>query len=302
MNTRPAAPLRISLPGVHRAAPVRAPSRSSRPAEPRRVCALEFVRRMSGTSQPSFMRCDDGENYVVKFQNNPQHVRILANEMLASRLALLIGLLVPMPAFVEVPSELISGDPFVQFEMGRPCHPCAGGLQFGSRFPGAPGETLVVDFLPDPLLRRVKNLASTFLGGLVFDKWTCNCDRRQVIFYRSVHQEDSTYWAALIDQGSCFSKGDWSFPDSPICGLYPRWLVYESVRGLRSFEPFLSRVEDLDASSLEECVRTIPVEWCGDHPEQIWDLAQRLYDRRRHVRQLIVNGMNTRPNPFRNWQ
>jgi len=38
------------------------------------------------------MRCDDGHYYVVKFQNNPQGARILANEMLAGRLALALGL------------------------------------------------------------------------------------------------------------------------------------------------------------------------------------------------------------------
>ena len=33
------------------------------------------------------IRCSDGNFYVVKFQNNPQHRRVLANEMLATRLA-----------------------------------------------------------------------------------------------------------------------------------------------------------------------------------------------------------------------
>ena len=56
-----------------------------------RVRALEFVRRMRGASQPWLVRCEDGESYVVKFQNNPQHARVLANEMLASRLAQLVG-------------------------------------------------------------------------------------------------------------------------------------------------------------------------------------------------------------------
>jgi hypothetical protein len=257
---------------------------------------------MTGASQPCLMRCDDGYNYVVKFRNNPQHVRVLANEMLASQLALLIGLRVPMPAFVEVSSELISRDPLVQFGVRGPRELHAAGLQFGSRFLGAPSETLVVDFLPDRLRRRVNNLASAFLGGFVFDKWTCNCDARQVVFYRSVQQERSEYSAALVDQGLCFNNGDWSFPDSPIRGLYPRRLVYETVRGLRSFEPFLSRVECLEASSLDECVQSVPVEWRGDHPEQIWDLAQRLYERRRHVRQFIVDTMKSRPNPFANWR
>ena len=33
------------------------------------------------------MRCSDGNFYVVKFRNNPQHLRVLANEFLATRLA-----------------------------------------------------------------------------------------------------------------------------------------------------------------------------------------------------------------------
>jgi hypothetical protein len=47
------------------------------------VLAVEHIRRMRGGAQSHLMRCDDGGYYVVKFQNNPQHLRILANEMLA---------------------------------------------------------------------------------------------------------------------------------------------------------------------------------------------------------------------------
>ena len=32
------------------------------------------------------MRCSDGHFYVVKFRNNPQHLRVLANEMLGAML------------------------------------------------------------------------------------------------------------------------------------------------------------------------------------------------------------------------
>jgi L-ribulose-5-phosphate 3-epimerase len=38
------------------------------------------------------MRCSDGNYYVVKFQNKPQHTRILVNEMLGTRLAARLGL------------------------------------------------------------------------------------------------------------------------------------------------------------------------------------------------------------------
>ena len=47
--------------------------------------AVEHVRRLRGGAQSHLLRCDDGDYYVVKFKNNPQGVRILANEMLAGQ-------------------------------------------------------------------------------------------------------------------------------------------------------------------------------------------------------------------------
>ena len=267
----------------------------------RKVEALEFIRRMRGGSQPFLMGCDDGETYVVKFSNNPQHVRILANEMLASRLAKLIQLPVPDPAFVRVSQNLISGTPLLKFETAGQEEQCAAGLHFGSRFPGISSQTLVVDFLPDRLLRKVTNLASIFLGAYVLDKWTCNCDGRQVVFYRNIEQRGSNYSATLIDHGFCFNDGEWNFPDSPIRSLYPRRLVYESVRGLQSFEPYLPRIENIQPSELEECLREVPPEWCGGDPDQISQLAEQLYDRRRRVRQLIIDARQSSLRPFPNW-
>ena len=230
------------------------------------VCPPD-ARRLAALAGPLRRR----RSYVVKFQNNPQHARVLANEMLASRLAQLVGLPVAAPAFVEVSRSLIGSNPQLAFDVGERREPIRPGIQFGSRFPGVPSQTLVVDFLPDRLLRRVKDLTSAFLGAFVFDKWTCNCDGRQVIFHRPADDEGSSYSVAMIDQGFCFNDGDWTFPDSPIRGLYPRRLVYEKVTGMESFEPFLSRIENLTAGELEECAREsprtganrIPANWRG---------------------------------------
>jgi hypothetical protein len=264
------------------------------------VRAVEFVRRMRGASQPCLLHCDNGASYVVKFQNNPQHVRVLANEMLASRLALLVGLPVPHPAFVEVSIELIERNSGLSLELGSTHQPCLPGLHFGSQFPGVPSRTLVLDFLPDRLLRKVTNLPAVFLGGFVFDKWTCNCDGRQVIFHRSADHQDSSYSGWLIDQGFCFNDGEWNFPDSPIRAVYPRRLVYESVRGLQSFEPFLSRIENLEAEQLQGCLREIPPQWCGEDGE-LPRLAERLHERRRRLRQALIDAKNSSLQPFPNW-
>ena len=200
------------------------------------VLAVEHIRRMRGGAQSHLMRCDDGGYYVVKFQNNPQHVRILANEMLGTRLAARLGLPVPRIEVVEVRRELIelTADLVMQLGMGRT--PCRAGKQFGSRYPGDPARLAVYDFLPDEQLRETENLAD-FAGMLVFDKWTCNTNGRQAIFF--IEPGRSRYQAMMIDQGFCFNAGEWNFPDAPLRGLYPRHRVYERVTGMDSFEPWL---------------------------------------------------------------
>jgi hypothetical protein len=276
------------------------PEPPTRPPSPGRVRALEVIRRMRGASHPWLLRCDDGCCYVVKFQNNPQHPRIIANEMLASRLAQLIGLPVPTPAVVVVPPELVEGEPGLVSNAGNCRQRCAPGLHFGSRFPGPPEQTIVVDFLPDMLLRRVDNLAPLFLGGFVFDKWTCNCDGRQAVFFRHIDRTAYAYSGLLIDQGFCFNGSDWNFPDSPIRSLYPRRVVYDSVTGLGSFEPFLSRIESLTLPNIEGCIADIPSEWCFPDPQGLQTLVNRLYARRCRLADLIIDAAASL-RPFRNW-
>ncbi|HEY0704186.1 MAG TPA: HipA family kinase, partial [Candidatus Acidoferrales bacterium] len=147
------------------------------------VRALEQVRRMRGGAQSHLMRCSDGGYYVVKFQNNPQGLRILVNELLGTRLAARLGLRVPEVNVVSVDRELIARTEDLVMQVGRGRSPCEAGKQFGSRYPGTPAEVAVYDFLPDEQLQGLANLAD-FLGMLVFDKWTCNTNGRQAIFFR----------------------------------------------------------------------------------------------------------------------
>ena len=86
------------------------------------------------------MRCSDGHFYVVKFQNNPQHRRVLANEMFATRLAEHIGLPVPVSEVVEADEWLIAHTPELMVEMAHGTICCQAGLQFGSRYVVAPAQ------------------------------------------------------------------------------------------------------------------------------------------------------------------
>jgi hypothetical protein len=46
---------------------------------------------MRGGSQSRLLQASDDACYVTKFQNNPQHVRVLANEMFATNLGVVEG-------------------------------------------------------------------------------------------------------------------------------------------------------------------------------------------------------------------
>jgi hypothetical protein len=85
-------------------------------------------------------RCSDGNYYVVKFQNNPQHPRVLVNEMLGTRLASRLGLPTTPAAVIEVSEELIQLTPDLCIERPRQRIPCRPGKQFGSRYPGDPAD------------------------------------------------------------------------------------------------------------------------------------------------------------------
>jgi hypothetical protein len=54
--------------------------------------AMQHIKKMRGGSQAHLLRVSDGGFYVTKLVGNPQHTRVFANEMLASRLGQWLGL------------------------------------------------------------------------------------------------------------------------------------------------------------------------------------------------------------------
>ncbi len=262
--------------------------------------ALEHIRRMRGGAQSHLLRCSDGGYYVVKFQNNPQHTRILVNELLGTKLAARLGLPVPPAAAVEVSEELIRYTADLVMQLGRSSVPCRAGLQFGSRYPGDPRHVTLHDFLPDEQLQTVGNLGD-FAGMLVYDKWTCNTNGRQAVFLRASERE--TYRALMIDQGFCFNAGEWNFPDAPLRGLYTRQRVYEGVTGMESFAPWLERLHTrITGAVFDELGKQIPPEWYGDDQGELYRLLEHLDRRRPRIEALIADAKRSSRQPFPNWR
>ena len=253
---------------------------------------------MRGGAQSQLMLGADGKLWVVKFQNNPQHLRVLANELIATRLAAAVGLTVPPSDVVEVTEWLVANTFDMQVEGRGGRERYSAGLQFGSQFVGGlmPGQ--VVDYLPEQQLDEVRNLAE-FAGMLCIDKWAGNCNGRQAVFER--RPRERKYRATFIDQGFCFNAGEWTFPDSPLRGIYARNKVYARVTGWESFEPWLSRVESMEAGVLWEIAEAVPPEWYGGNTAVIERLMEQMLGRRSRVRELIASFRDSEREPFPMW-
>jgi hypothetical protein len=138
-----------------------------------------------------------------------------------------------------------------------------------------------------------------FAGMLAIDKWTGNADGRQAAFWRNSREQK--YTATFIDQGYCFNAGEWSFPDSPLRGVYARNEVYESVRGWESFEPWLSRVEEMDADTIWGLARAVPPDWYSRRSFELEKLVYTLKGRQKKVRRPIQDLRNSPRHPFPHW-
>ena len=147
------------------------------------ISAVQHIRRMRGAAQGHLMRCSDEHLYIVKFRNNPQHPRVLANELLATRLAECAGLPVPVTMIVEVGKWLVKHTPELHVQLPHGVIQCQPGLQFGSRYVTSLQDGPVFDYFPAKMLGRVQNLEA-FVGMLIIDKWTGNTDLRQAAFWR----------------------------------------------------------------------------------------------------------------------
>jgi hypothetical protein len=278
------------------------------------VIATEYLRNMRGGAQTHLVKANDGNYYVLKLTNNPQGLRILANEFIAQRLLQYLRIPAPNVAAVELTPEFLAANPACAIKLGPNFLPTPPGWHFGSRFPGTPYLTSVFDLVPDIQIPVTRNLQH-FAAALVFDKWTGNTDGRQCIFYRAkladaLAPEDlgettitTGMVASMIDHGFCFNGIYWDFPDAPGHGLYPRPIAYNKIFSWSAFSPWLEMVEDFPEAILERALLDIPRPWLTPACEQaLPKLYEQLLRRRRRVRGLIDQTHTSFKKMFLNWK
>ena len=218
------------------------------------------VRGLHGGSQPHLMQASDGHLYVVKFRNNPQGIRVLINELLASRIAEIIGLPVPKVEVIRIDDGLTRS---LKIELAGGSVPVEAGLHCASRLVVDPVKGRFYDFLPAGELTRIVN-KQDFIGTALFDFWTCNCDVRQVVFWRLCRERNFKF--SLIDNGFCFGGTEWKLSH----GVMPKapGAFGEFVNAKR----WIDQIRRVTREQMELVCREVPEEWCPDR----WQLEAML--------------------------
>jgi hypothetical protein len=252
---------------------------------------------------------DDGYHYVVKCKQNAQHRRVLVNEWIGGLLLQHLGVPTAPMEMIQISPQFLGAHPEISVTIGSRIAQVEPGWHFGSRVPVDPNRVAIYDYLPDPLLREIANLHD-FLAVLVFDKWVNNADSRQCIFFRAKVKEympgdysarKIAFVALMMDHGYAFGGPQWLLEDSPLTGLYSRPLVYEGVKGLASFEPWLSMVVNASDAVLDNVYRKVPEWWLNGDREELEKLLDRLWRRRTRLPALLEDARHGRVNLFPNW-
>jgi hypothetical protein len=274
------------------------------------VSARRLIRKMRGGAQAHLIEGNDGHCYVVKFVNNPQHRRILINEWLSAVLLRYLQIHVPETILFEVSRAFIDETPDLSIVLGSKKEPPVAGLHFGSRLAVNPERAAIYDFLPDSLLSKVEN-RSEFVGSLVFDKWVCNADSRQAVFFRARGKNwtplkgssgpRTGFFTQMIDHGFAFNGPHWMYPDSPLQGIYFRSSVYAEVTSLDSFQPWLDLVASFPVEVIDQAWKEIPRAWLADDDQELERLLDQLLKRRVRVESLILDVRSHRAAIFPNW-
>ncbi len=230
------------------------------PGGTRRVLArVDLGTTGGGGSNSRYVRCADAADgkeadYLVKYRQNPQGLRVLVNELVCGRLAAKLNVPCPEVVIVQVDDE------FARASKAAAVTAVEAAEHYGMRR---------IDFWRNPppeALARVQN-REDFAGMVAFDAWVKNHDRKldHVLLTRPDFAHGRLYFA-LADHGHCIGNPGWTaaqlredtYQRDPSFSLVAE--VRQYVPSLNSFTPWLSAIKGL-ASTLNEVVSDVPVVW-----------------------------------------
>jgi hypothetical protein len=217
-----------------------------------------------GGSEPHLFEVVEGPAQMVKAQNNPQGLRVLANELVGSLCLDWLDVVHPPGAIVDLPPEILNLSPGAVFNNGTPL---ASGESFGSEhWQSDPQGAVDV-----ALIENRRDVA----GAMALDTWIQPHDARQ---YRVRASADvpGRYEFIPLDQGHCFGNPEWtaaSFADAPAPVLAAPVCPVDAA----DVQNFAQRLRSFQQRDAERMVDQVPAAWlaAADRSELVSYLTSR---------------------------
>ncbi len=249
------------------------------------VRPLLIVENLSSGSRPSVVLADDNRLYVVKWQNNRQHRRILINEVVGVQILQLLGVASPDWALLRADHRFVGSN---RTSLASP------GLHFGSAVAGR-GRTMRSS--PGVAVENAEQIINIahFIRVLVFDLWVDNTDGRQAVF---VPGRTGGYKALMIDNGFAFGFDgvEWRMRDRFTTKAFPiPPSIYRSKMAETQFHLTIARIKRISDEDLRDIQKTIPIEWfCGDE-QLVTQVFDQLRIRKTRLQSLVSQWMELQP-------
>jgi hypothetical protein len=157
----------------------------------------------SGGSTAFRVACSDGEERVVKVQGNPQGNRVLVNELVVGRLAVMIDAPCPPPQVVYVPEAVLSdARTEAQKKNAQALTGAVAGLAFGCTW-------FTVTYSPGVDVCRSSMNRDALVGLVALYIWTRNQDWKPDHLLNHT-LPDGEHRVMGIDHGYCFGNPNWT--------------------------------------------------------------------------------------------
>jgi hypothetical protein len=247
---------------------------------PENVCATSFLYKLRGSSQPSIIRASDGAFYVMKFNRFPGS-QSLINEAIGAELIRWFGLPGPSWMRIEITNTFLNDNPGAWFYNERSVFRPHPGLHFGSRLIDAPEDQRTYQLIPHSWIDRIHNRAD-FLGMLVLDLWTNNCDRRQAVF---LSDHNRRLHATFIDNDFMFGGHLGNDITCPRRVMTHDLDIYRGLWDERFLTRWVHKISIIPDDVIREIIEGVPDEWASFQTRQ--HIFYQLRTRRALLRRLL---------------
>ncbi|WP_371370946.1 HipA family kinase [Sporomusa aerivorans] len=227
------------------------------------LLAVEYLGKVGvGVTKPQFFQAQDGNVYVVKFQDSRLGSRVLVSEFFAAKIGAIMNLCFPPSEIIEINNEILENNPEL-IDLG-----IAPGRHFASLYLEQAG------YVGKDRLHKAVNLAE-MAGVLLFDHMFHNADRAKNQKNLLLNPQDEQYRVYAIDNSHLFRSSRWTLETLQNLCTKIKIFYFQHYRILlkdllssQDFMPYVNIVKTISNEKIDCIIKEIPSEWLPEECER----------------------------------